>query len=315
MNKNKTNIPIRYILFTLTFLCIAVMGITMLRPGIGDSIRESVNSVLMPVQVGLNKVGTEIYNQVIDYLELRQAQAENEALKAELERLREENQRLFQGKYELQELQELLKLREQYPQYEMVGANVIQKETGNWFREFTIDKGTDDGIFVNANVLANGALVGRVTYVGKNYARVLSIIDDHSNVGAMSVQNSTYCVVSGSLDEYENGRLLIEYTNVDDVINDEDMIVTSNVSSVYLPGLAIGYAKEMTKNPDNLTQSGYLLPIANFSNIERVLVITTEKVTGEEMPETTETPAVSEETTAPETTEDTTTEGATAGEE
>lgn len=282
MNKRKTNIPLRYLLFALTFLCFAMMFLTTLRPSIGNKLRESVNSVLMPVQIGLNKVGTKIAKDVTDYLTLRDAQKENERLKEELARLREENQRLFQGKYELQELQELLELQEQYPQYEMVGANVIQKETGNWFREFTIDKGTDDGIFMNANVLANGALVGRVIYVGKNYARVLSIIDDNSNVGAMSVQNSTYCVVSGSLEEYENGRLLIEYTDADDLINDDDMIVTSNVSSVYLPGLTIGYAKDMSKNADNLTQSGYLIPIANFSNIERVLVITTEKVTSTE---------------------------------
>ena len=301
MNKKEFKMPLRYVLFVLTGLFLALMALSYVRPSFGNAIRDGVNSVLTPIQIGLNKVGTEISGRILDYTHLKEAQEENELLKDEIARLREENLRLFEGKYELQELQELLQLREQYPQYEMVGANVIQKETGNWFREFTIDKGSEDGIFVNANVLANGALVGRVTYVGKNYSKVLSLIDDNSNVGAMSTQTSAYCVVSGSLEDYEKGYLRLEYTNKNDVINEDDLIVTSNVSSVYLPGLAIGYAKDITDNPDNLTRSGYLLPIANFSNLERVLVITTEKGIGEESGTEPETSAAAE--TSPAATE------------
>lgn len=282
MKDKKWKIPIRYILFLLTFFCLALMALTYIRPSLGLSLRNAVNSVLTPMQIGLNKVGTRISTEIVNFTRLREAQEENEHLKDEIDRLKEENLRLYEGKYELDELRELLTLRDEYAQYEMTGANVIQKETGNWFREFTIDKGSDDGIFVDANVLANGALVGRVTYVGKNYARVLSLIDDSSNVGAMSLENSAYCVVSGSLADYERGLLLLEYTEKDAVINEGDLIVTSHVSNVYLPGLAIGYATEMNLNPDNLTKSGYLTPMADFSNIQKVLVITTVKSTGEE---------------------------------
>lgn len=281
MKDKKWTVPIRYLLFVLTFFCLALMALTYIRPSFSKTVRNAVNSVLTPMQIGLNKVGTRISTEILNFTQLRAAQEENDRLQDEIDRLKQENLRLYEGKYELDELRELLALRDEYAQYEMTGANVIQKETGNWFREFTIDKGTDDGIFVDANVLANGALVGRVTYVGKNYARVLSLIDDSSNVGAMSLENSAYCVVSGSLADYERGVLQLEYTEKDAVINEGDLIVTSHVSNVYLPGLAIGYAAEMTLNPDNLTKSGYLTPMADFSNIQKVLVITTQKSDGE----------------------------------
>ncbi|MCI8514816.1 MAG: rod shape-determining protein MreC [Lachnospiraceae bacterium] len=282
MKDKKFKIPIRYVLFILTFFCLMLMALTYIRPAFGASVRNAVNSVLTPMQIGLNKVGTRISTEILNFTKLRDAQEENEQMKVEIDRLKQENLRLYEGKYELDELRELLALRDEYAQYEMTGANVIQKETGNWFREFTIDKGTDDGIFVDANVLANGALVGRVIYAGKNYAKVLSLIDDTSNVGAMTLENSTYCVVSGSLADYERGLLQLEYTEKDAVINEGDLIVTSHVSNVYLPGLAIGYATEMTVNPDNLTKSGYLTPMADFSNIQKVLVIMTKKASGEE---------------------------------
>jgi rod shape-determining protein MreC len=309
MNKNKFKVPIRYVLFILTFFCLIFMALTYIRPSIGASVRNAVNSVLTPMQIGLNKIGTEISAKIVNLTQLKDAQSENERLKEEIDRLKQENLRLYEGKYELDELRDLLALRDEYAQYEMIGANVIQKETGNWFKEFTIDKGTDDGIFVDANVLANGALVGRVTQVGKNYAKVLSIIDDSSNVGAMALESSAYCVVSGSLEDYERGLLQLEYTDKDAAINEGDLIVTSNVSNVFLPGLAIGYAAEMTVNADNLTKSGYLTPMADFSNIQKVLVITTKKDASGE-PETTapETSGTEEETME-------TTEGETSGEQ
>ena len=64
------------------------------------------------------------------------------------------------------------------------------RETG--FLVFRIDKGADDGIKENMNVIAGGGLVGIVTDVGANYATVRSIIDDSSQVSAMAQQSGEY---------------------------------------------------------------------------------------------------------------------------
>ena len=81
---------------------------------------------------------------------------------------------------ELEDLQKLYKLDQQYSGFKKTGARVIARGSSNWFNTFTINKGSQDGIKVDMNVIAGDGLVGIVTKVGKNYAIVRSIIDDTS---------------------------------------------------------------------------------------------------------------------------------------
>lgn len=60
-------------------------------------------------------------------------------------------------------------------QYETIGARVIAKDSGDWFQVFRINKGSEDGVEVDSNVIAGGGLVGIVTDVGANYATVRSL--------------------------------------------------------------------------------------------------------------------------------------------
>ena len=50
-----------------------------------------------------------------------------------------------QDQYELERLRELYKLDENYSDYQKVGAHVISNNGTNWFNDFTIDKGSNDG--------------------------------------------------------------------------------------------------------------------------------------------------------------------------
>jgi len=142
---------------------------------------------------------------------------------------------------------------------------------------FTIDKGSDDGIAVDMNVIGYGGLIGIVTDVGKNYANVRSIIDDISRVSAMSLRTGSLCRVDGNLELYNDGRLILKDVKSDADISEGDMIVTSNVSTKYLPNILIGYARDLKEDSSRLTKSGYIIPIVNFDTISEVLVITKKK--------------------------------------
>ena len=63
-----------------------------------------------------------------------------------------------------------------------VGSRIIARDSGNWFHAFTKTKGLDDGLAIDMNVIAGGGLVGRITDIGSNWAKVNSIINDDSNV-------------------------------------------------------------------------------------------------------------------------------------
>ena len=280
--KNNT----KYFLFGLSLLCVCMIGITTIKGSILTPLRTAVGYVLVPIQSGVNRVGGGLYNELSSVGKLKTALAENETLKTRVDELTEENTRLRSEQFELERLRSLYELDQEYMQYHKIGARIIAKDSGSWFSVFRIDKGSDDGIKEDMNVIAGGGLVGIVTDVGANYATVRSIIDDSSRVSAMAQQSGDSCIVAGDLQLFKEGRLKLSYMEKDDDIKDGDMIVTSNISGKFLPGILVGYATDITVDyNDNLTKSGYLIPAARFDRLQEVLVITDLKDAGPEINE------------------------------
>ena len=280
--KNNT----KYFLFGLSLLCVCMIGITTIKGSILNPLRTAVGYVLVPIQSGVNRVGGGLYNELSSVGKLKTALAENETLKTRVDELTEENTRLRSEQFELERLRSLYELDQEYMQYHKIGARIIAKDSGSWFSVFRIDKGSDDGIKEDMNVIAGGGLVGIVTDVGANYATVRSIIDDSSRVSAMAQQSGDSCIVAGDLQLFKEGRLKLSYMEKDDDIKDGDMIVTSNISGKFLPGILVGYATDITVDyNDNLTKSGYLITAARFDRLQEVLVITDLKDAGPEINE------------------------------
>ena len=274
----------RYFLIGLSIFCICMIGITTLKGSLLNPLRNAVGYMLVPIQSGVNAVGGSIYEEATNMRQLKTAVEENARLQARVDELTEENTRLRAEQMELERLRKLYELDTQYMQYNKVGARIIAKDTGSWFSVFRIDKGAEDGIKEDMNVIAGGGLVGIVTDVGANYATVRSIIDDSSEVSAMAQQSGDTCIVSGDLKLYNEGRLNLGYMEKDDDVKDGDMIVTSNISGKFLPGILIGYATDITVDyNDNLTKSGYVIPVAQFDRLQEVLVITDLKDAGPEL--------------------------------
>ena len=263
----------RLVLIVLSVSCVGMIGLTTIKNEQLRPIRTAVGYFLLPVQTGVNRVGSAVYSNFKNQEKMRTALADNESLREQVATLTMENTRLQSDSYELSRLRKLYELNQTYGQYRMTGARVIAKDTGNWFHVFRIDKGARDGIKPDINVVGDGGLIGIVTDVGDNYATVRSIIDDVSRVSAMAIQSNDTCIVSGNLQLYANGKLKIsDITDTAD-IKDGDAIVTSTVSSKFLPGILIGYAGDLKTDPDRLTRSGTLVPVADFETIQEVLVI------------------------------------------
>ncbi len=264
----------RYVLVILTVICVVLIGVTSFSDDWLTPLRTGVGYVLIPIQSGVNKVGVMIYEELADYTKLKTALDENRRMQNEIDRLTEENNRLSAEQFELQRLRELYELDQEYMQYEKTAARVIANDSGDWFQVFRVDKGSADGISVGNNVMAGGGLVGIVTDVGAHYATIRSIIDDSSRVGGMAIQSGDTCIVGGDLTLYVEGRLRITNIQKGADVKDGDRIVTSNISSKFLPGILIGYATDITLDNNQLTSSGYLIPAAQFHNLQEVLIIT-----------------------------------------
>ena len=276
--KNQTSSTNKYWLAGLSLFCILLMVLSVFSDKAEGPFKGIASVTVIPMQKGINQIGTWLGDICDNFDTLQQVRKENEKLQTKVDELITENNNLQEEKYELERLQALYKLDQNYAEYEKTGTHVIAKDSGNWFSTFTIDKGSNDGIKVDMNVMAGSGLVGIVIKTGPTWSTVRSIIDDSSNVSGMSLSTSDKCMVRGDLSLINDGKIRFEQMeNNENKVQVGDQIVTSHISPKYLQGILIGYISEITVDSNNLTRSGYITPVVDFKNLQEVLVITTTK--------------------------------------
>ena len=273
--RNKFTLPGKYLLMILSAVCVILMIVTFRTDLFEGPLRAAAGYVVVPFQKGIASVGGYMYDRAEEMGQLKAVLEENQKLKEQVDELTMENAQLQQDKYELASLRELYDIDKATSDYEKTGARVIASDSSNWFYSFTIDKGSDDGIQVDMNVLAGSGLAGRVVSVGPNYARVLSIIADNSNIYGTVLSTSANLMVSGNLQSVMSDGVIRfdQLSDKENKVSEGDKVVTSNISSKYLSGIPIGFISSINTAPNNMTKWGYITPSVDFQHIQEVLVI------------------------------------------
>lgn len=267
----------KHLLWVLVVICVIMIVLSGVNESFRAPFKTAVSVIVVPAQKGINSIGLWLSDKLEMRKTLSELEAENQDLKNQVSDLTLALSESRQKEQELIRLQELVNLKDDYPDYEMVGAHIIAKNSGKWYSTFTVDKGRKDGILKDMNVIASGGLVGIVIDVGENFSTVRAIIDDESSVSGKFEDTAELCMINGSLSLMDQNLIAFSDVGDDILINLNSAVVTSHVSSKYLPGILIGYVKDFQLDANNLTQSGHLQPVVDFSNLEEVMIITTLK--------------------------------------
>lgn len=163
--REKIVIPSKYLLFILTIFCVVMTVVTFETDLLVTPFNTVAGFVVVPFQEGISEAGTWLSDRSDELGQIRDVLAENKELKQQIDELTVENTLLQQDKYELNNLRELFELNDEYSQYEKTGAVIIARDAGNWFHSFVINKGTDDGLQLDNNVIADGGLVEAVSSI------------------------------------------------------------------------------------------------------------------------------------------------------
>ncbi|WP_022767136.1 rod shape-determining protein MreC [Butyrivibrio sp. NC2007] len=271
-------LPSKYLLFILTIVCVGMIIITFNTSLFTGPLNSFAGVFVVPFQKGMTTVGTFLRDTTDKLSSITKLLDENQELKAQIDELTIANTNLEQEKYELTELRNLYELDALYENYQKTGARIIAKDAGNWYHSFVIDKGSDDGIMIDMNVIAGGGLVGRVIDVGPDWAKVQSIIADNAAVSGMVLSSSDNLIVSGDLELYKQGFVSFsKLVDEADKVSVGDKVVTSNISDKYLPGILIGYISTIDDDSNNLTKSGRITPAVDFEHMNEVLVLLDQK--------------------------------------
>lgn len=266
---------LRMVLIIATVLIFILMGVSFAAAN-RDSASASGNligTVLEPGQKLFSKIGNSIGGFFGFVFDMKSFQEENIELKEQVAALSEQVRALEADKEENDRLRQLLELKSAEAERDTVGCEVIAKDPGNWFYSFTIDKGSDDGIAVDDTVISGHGLVGRISEVASGWAKVQSIIDADSSVGALISRTQDFAIADGDLTLADNGQCKLNYVTKDASLVLGDAVVTSGLGGVYPEGILIGTVSEIKSDSLGYSQYAVLDTAVDFERIREVLVI------------------------------------------
>ena len=239
-------------------------------------VQSGVSFAFQPIQDALDGAVRGVASVATAISEIDRLRVDNAALRAENERLAAESARLDEIRRENEQLTALLQLRAGF-EFKSTAATVIARESSEFRRLVTLDKGTDDGIAVgDVAVAAGGALAGRVTEAGPSSAKVVLLTDSGSTVIGQLTTNAATGEVVGQL----GGVLIMSQIDSTETVAVGDEVVTAGIElgggvrSPYPKGLLIGQVVDIRRDANDVVQTAYLQPAARLDKLEYLLVIT-----------------------------------------
>jgi rod shape-determining protein MreC len=208
------------------------------------------------------------------YIYLVETRAENERLRREISRLRDENRRFQDSQARARRLEKMLGFRETFDG-ELVSARVIARDTNRFFRvvRLRIDR-TEAEVRPGMPVLTYDGLVGQIERTWGRFSDVRMIIDTASSVDVVVQRTSSRGTLrgTGDLDRY---ACSIEYLRRTDEVRVGDLVFTSGAGRRFPPSILVGRIATITKRSSGLYQQVEVTPAVDLSHVEEVFVLTT----------------------------------------
>lgn len=206
---------------------------TKIRVAVADMVSPVLSSVALPLKNAVSSVSSAS--------EILTVYQDNQTLRSENERLRKWYQMALSLKLENDSLSKMVNAVKE-PKRSFVTTRVITDPTGPFYRSVLIPAGTSQGVHSNHAAIAAEGLVGRVTDVGDNAARVLMATDMNSRIPIFIGDNKVRAILAGTNDE----RPELDHLPKDTKIEVGQRIVTSGQGGVFAPGLPVGVIEDIT---------------------------------------------------------------------
>lgn len=239
-----------------------------------NTVTNALNTVSAPMQSVIASALRPIKEHIAFLDEMSGYKAENERLIGEVTRLKLENRDMESYIAENNRLKGLLDLKEKETDMTTVAAQIISRDYDKRKRGLTINKGSSDDISAGDAVITQNGILGVVESVGANWARIDTIFDSESAVGAKFTRTGDVGVVEGDMELSEEGKCKIEYISSAASIITGDIAVTSGVGGIYPAGLMIGKVSEVKTDAMGTVEYAVVEPTVDFDTVYEVLVVT-----------------------------------------
>ena len=221
-----------------------------------------LKGVAVQILGALRSVTSIIPNVYLLKSENRELRRKNAELMAEVNMLKE-------AKLENIRLRKLLGFKLKHNEYKFIPADVVGKNLIGTHNHIIINVGREDGVSENMPVVGDAGIVGKVKEVGKSYSIAILAFHPDFRVSA-KVQRSR---VDGII-AWRGGSYL-ELLNVPKTLDVKkgDVVVTSEYSTIFPPGIEIGVVAEVDNSTPGLFKKILVKPFVDFTKLEEVFVI------------------------------------------
>lgn len=253
-----------------------LFGVLLYTASAGGSVFSDALGVLTtPMQ----KVSTVITNNAAatanNFLQSKEdLEAENAALKKEIEELNTKLIDYYQVKLENEQFRSVLELKEENKDFQFVSAAVIGRDPNDLFYSFYIEKGESSGISLNDPVITNSGVVGWISSVNASYSKVTTILSADTSIAAVDKLNRESGVLSSDIKYADQGIIKLGYLTVDTLVKPGDIIVTSGLGGIYPKDLPVGKVQEVMPEEYDVSYCATVKPLVDVKTVRDVFVIT-----------------------------------------
>lgn len=266
--------------FLITAIAVVVIALaTGLIAMIGGTglLKSALNTVAKPFTWCGAKVSDAVNGFAEVFAEYDRLEAENEELRAQLDSMEREDREIDLLREENAWLKDYLRVAEQHPEFSLVDASVIGRETDSYSTVLTLNRGTVHGVKTNMSVITAEGVFGYVKEAGLDWCRVVSIVETATSVGAYTERGGAIGVVEGDADLRGGGMCRMTYIEDTADIRIGDLVYTGGGSgSQYPGGLLIGEITSLEADTYSRTLVAEITPAVDFTAIDeltRVMVV------------------------------------------
>lgn len=243
----------------VAFVFFLVLGLLMRQAPVGvraSIVSTMLGSVFYPAQMVISSVNS-----------FRSVAAENEQLKEENARLRQETYYASEGLQELTRLHTLVRFDDKWD-FPIVTARVVGHNPGRFLTTLVINRGEIHGVKENMPVFSMNGLVGKITKASHSHSRVQLLVDPNLKLSVLERKSR----VVGFLESVD-GRLLTAMIPSHAGVKEGDTLITSGLGGIFPKGIPVGSVKAVRKSDLDVMRQMDVVPFQEFSSLEEVFVM------------------------------------------
>lgn len=217
-----------------------------------------------------------VQNKANDIGNLFDTYHQNASLKSQLAQNQTDENALKNAQAENKELKAALQLQETLSNYDKVAANVISRNPSSWDDTLTIDRGSKDGIKTDMVIMANNGVIGRVSQVSDDSAKVSLFsskkgIENKLPVQLGSADSPTY----GLLTSYDSkqGAYIVTSLTTNDNLTKGSQVFTSGLGGDAPRNLLVGTVITTKTDNQGLGREVFIKPSSSLYDVRFVYVV------------------------------------------